>query len=88
MVAVSSAAMSNRRVVCGPVEGFVAVYVLYNIMTMTTSLYFDNLKFDVCDMQCVSVPLCHACIAYWQISMCPLRCKLIVSTPFVPFTLN
>jgi len=45
---------------------------MYN--TMTTYLYFDNLKFDIFDAM-VSVPLYH--VLRCQISTCPLtpRCK-------------
>jgi len=52
---------------------------MHNTMNiMTTCSYFDNnLTFHAFDMQCASVPLYHACIAYCQISMCPLTCKLI-----------
>ena len=64
------------------------VYVQYN----DTSPYFDTLKFDVFNMQCALVPLYRVCIAYWQISMCPLRCKhisgFLISTHFVTFTLT
>jgi len=43
--------------------------VKYNDVLILITL---NLTFS---MQCSSVPLYHVYIAYWQISMRPLRCK-------------
>jgi len=39
----------------------VSLLCMYKITT--TSPYFDNLKCDVFDMQCASVPLCHVSFA-------------------------
>jgi len=44
-------------------------------IVMTSWPYFDDLIFEVFDMQYSSVPLYHIWIACRQISMCPLRRK-------------